>query len=81
METAEEKNRELAEVKARFMERQTQAKNYKRRVDVIDAAAQGPDRPNQTSRHDWRHGQRHRSRLAEHDERHRSSSAISKARP
>jgi len=33
---AEEKNRELAEVKAKFLERQTQANNYKRRVDVID---------------------------------------------
>jgi Tfp pilus assembly protein PilN len=36
MKTAEEKNRELADVKARFLERQTQANNYKRRVDVID---------------------------------------------
>ena len=37
MQTAEIKNRELSEVKARYMERQTQANNYKRRVDVIDA--------------------------------------------
>src|SRR5271169_6821474 len=36
MRVAEQKNRELADVKARFMERQTQANNYKRRVDVID---------------------------------------------
>ena len=36
MKVAEQKNRELADVKARFMERQTQADNYKRRVDVID---------------------------------------------
>jgi Tfp pilus assembly protein PilN len=36
MKTAELKNRELADVKARFLERQTQADNYKRRVDVID---------------------------------------------
>jgi type IV pilus assembly protein PilN len=36
MEVAEQKNRELAEVKARYMERQRQADNYKRRVDVID---------------------------------------------
>ena len=36
MKTAETKNRELAEVKAKFLERQTQANNYKRRVDVID---------------------------------------------
>jgi Tfp pilus assembly protein PilN len=33
---AEQKNRELADVKARYMERQNQANNYKRRVDVID---------------------------------------------
>ena len=36
MKVAEQKNRELAEVKAKFLERQTQANNYKRRVDVID---------------------------------------------
>jgi Tfp pilus assembly protein PilN len=36
MKVAEEKNRELADVKARFLERQNQANNYKRRVDVID---------------------------------------------
>ncbi|MFZ0804848.1 MAG: PilN domain-containing protein [Candidatus Sulfotelmatobacter sp.] len=36
MKVAEEKNRELADVKARFLERQTQANAYKRRVDVID---------------------------------------------
>jgi Tfp pilus assembly protein PilN len=36
MKVAEQKNRELADVKARFMERQAQADNYKRRVDVID---------------------------------------------
>ena len=37
MKIAEQKNRELADVKARFLERQKQADNYKRRVDVIDA--------------------------------------------
>ena len=37
MAIAEAKNRELAEVKARYMERQRQAENYKRRVDVIDS--------------------------------------------
>src|SRR5229473_7074088 len=45
MKVAEQKNRELADVKARYMERQTQANNYKRRVDVIDqlrAAQAGP---------------------------------------
>jgi Tfp pilus assembly protein PilN len=36
MKVAENKNRELADVKAKFLERQTQANNYKRRVDVID---------------------------------------------
>jgi Tfp pilus assembly protein PilN len=36
MEQAERHNRELADVKARYLERQTQADNYKRRVDVID---------------------------------------------
>ena len=36
MQVAEQKNRELAEVKARYLERQRQAENYKRRVDVID---------------------------------------------
>jgi type IV pilus assembly protein PilN len=33
---AEQKNRELADIKARYMERQKQADSYKRRVDVID---------------------------------------------
>jgi Tfp pilus assembly protein PilN len=36
MEEAEKKNRELADVKAKFLDRQNQANNYKRRVDVID---------------------------------------------
>ena len=36
MKEAELKNHELADVKARFVERQKQADNYKRRVDVID---------------------------------------------
>ena len=36
MTIAEQKNRELADVKARYMERQNQANAYKRRVDVID---------------------------------------------
>jgi type IV pilus assembly protein PilN len=36
MQVAEQKNRELAEVKARYLERQRQADSYKRRVDVID---------------------------------------------
>jgi Tfp pilus assembly protein PilN len=33
---AEQKNRELASIKVRYLERQKQAENYKRRVDVID---------------------------------------------
>ena len=36
MVRAEQKNRELADVKARYMARQREAENYKRRVDVID---------------------------------------------
>jgi len=36
MQAAEQKNRELADVKVRYLERQRQAQNYKRRVDVID---------------------------------------------
>ena len=36
MRVAEQKNRELSDVKAKYLERQKQADNYKRRVDVID---------------------------------------------
>ena len=36
MQQAERKNRELADIKARYLERQRQADAYKRRVDVID---------------------------------------------
>src|SRR4029077_16072351 len=45
MEVAMRKNAELADVKARYRERQREAENYKRRVDVIDqlrAAQAGP---------------------------------------
>jgi len=45
MQQAEQKNRELADVKSRYLERQRQAESYKRRVDVIDqlrAAQSGP---------------------------------------
>ena len=45
MKVAEQKNRELAEVKAKFLERQTQANNYKRRVDVIDGLRQNQSGP------------------------------------
>ena len=36
MRLAEQKNHELADIKARYLERQRQADAYKRRVDVID---------------------------------------------
>jgi len=36
IQLAERKNRELSDVKARYLERQREADNYKRRVDVID---------------------------------------------
>jgi len=36
VKVADQRNRELADVKARFLERKTQADAYKRRVDVID---------------------------------------------
>ncbi len=36
MAKAEQKNRELADIKVRYLERQRQADAYKRRVDVID---------------------------------------------
>ncbi len=36
MKVAEQKNRERSDVKAKYLERQKQADNYKRRVDVID---------------------------------------------
>src|SRR3984885_5571800 len=45
MTAAEQKNRELSDVKARFLERQTQANSYKRRVDVIDSLRAGQAGP------------------------------------
>ncbi len=45
MQAAEQKNRELSDVKARFLERQRQADNYKRRVDVIDSLRAGQAGP------------------------------------
>jgi Tfp pilus assembly protein PilN len=45
MQSAEQKNRELSDVKARYLERQTQANNYKRRVDVIDSLRAGQEGP------------------------------------
>ena len=45
MVKAEQQNRELAEVKARYMARQHEAENYKRRVDVIDQLRNGQTGP------------------------------------
>jgi Tfp pilus assembly protein PilN len=45
MQVAEQRNRELAEVKARYLERQRQADSYKRRVDVIDQLRAGQSGP------------------------------------
>jgi type IV pilus assembly protein PilN len=45
MAVAEQKNRELADVKARYLERQRQADSYKRRVDVIDQLRAGQSGP------------------------------------
>jgi Tfp pilus assembly protein PilN len=45
VKVAEQKNRELADVKARFLERQNQANVYKRRVDVIDGLRQNQTGP------------------------------------
>src|ERR1700691_5275982 len=45
MTDAERKNRELSDVKARYLERQRQADNYKRRVDVIDSLRAGQAGP------------------------------------
>jgi len=45
MEAALQKNRELADVKARYLERQSQADAYKRRVDVIDQLRAGQAGP------------------------------------
>ena len=45
MVVAEQKNRELADVKNRYLERQRQADSYKRRVDVIDQLRKGQAGP------------------------------------
>ena len=45
MQRAEAKNRELADIKVRYMERQRQADAYKRRVDVIDQLRQNQTGP------------------------------------
>ncbi len=53
MEVAMRKNAELADVKARYLERQREAENYKRRVDVIDQLRAGPGRPRRSAEYDW----------------------------
>lgn len=45
MTEATRKNQELSQVKARYLERQRQAENYKRRVDVIDQLRAGQTGP------------------------------------
>jgi Tfp pilus assembly protein PilN len=45
MKVAQLKNHELADVKARFLERETQASNYQRRVDVIKKLQDGQTGP------------------------------------
>jgi Tfp pilus assembly protein PilN len=45
MKVAQQKNHELADVKARFLERETQASNYQRRVDVIKKLQDGQTGP------------------------------------
>jgi Tfp pilus assembly protein PilN len=45
MQAAEKQNRELSDVKAKYLERQTQANNYKHRVDVIDSLRAGQAGP------------------------------------
>jgi Tfp pilus assembly protein PilN len=45
MQDAEKKNRELADVKAKFLERQNQANAYQRRVDVIKQLQDGHTGP------------------------------------
>src|SRR3954451_19793953 len=45
MKVAEQRNRELADVKARFLERQNQANAYQRRVDVIKQLHEGQTGP------------------------------------
>ncbi|MGD0569081.1 MAG: PilN domain-containing protein [Candidatus Sulfotelmatobacter sp.] len=45
MQAALQKNRELSDVKAKYLERQREADNYKRRVDVIDSLRAGQSGP------------------------------------
>jgi Tfp pilus assembly protein PilN len=45
MKVQEQRNHELADVKAKFLDRQNQANAYKRRVDVIDGLRNGQTTP------------------------------------
>src|SRR5271166_447004 len=45
IKVAEQKNHELADVKAKFLERQTQASTYQRHVDVIKKLQEGQTGP------------------------------------
>ena len=45
VKVADQRNRELADVKAKFLDRQNQANSYKRRVDVIDGLRQNQTGP------------------------------------
>jgi Tfp pilus assembly protein PilN len=45
MKVAEQTNRELSDVKAKYLERQKEADNYKRRVDVIDQLRKAQNGP------------------------------------
>src|SRR5207248_10209998 len=45
MKVAEQTNRELSDEKAKYLERQKEADNYKRRVDVIDQLRKGQNEP------------------------------------
>jgi type IV pilus assembly PilN-like protein len=45
VKVAEQRNRELGDVKAKFLDRQNQANSYKRRVDVIDGLRQNQTGP------------------------------------
>jgi hypothetical protein len=64
---AEQKNRELSDVKARFWSGRRQANNYKRRVDVIDSLRAGQAGSRQFAGHAGRDSERNRSGLAEQD--------------
>jgi len=53
LRVAEQKNRELAEIKARYLSARNKPDAYKRRVDVIDNLRSNQTGP-VTAGHDWR---------------------------